>query len=189
MPSPPTVEELEIVLRRFASGIKYFTFSNSLAVLCEAERRYIHDCSNDSADARLLSAYVANPFPVRVFRFDQDSGLELFQDRSLYFRCGKASETWRVAKDYLNRLEPEYVTAGVREFFGITVTDEEVISFAITVVDREGLEHLLRDENGNIESFLSREDAEEWLADFRAGRIKLRHESPDGCLYIITPFD
>lgn len=95
-------------------------FSDSIIKLCDSEKRRIYACSNGSSEAWELSKIVGLPIPEKVFSFDRENAIEIFEDGSLYVKSSGDSEVWAFASDYFFEIvnplsSPE---PGLREFFG-----------------------------------------------------------------------
>jgi hypothetical protein len=186
-----TTPEIETAFSDFKQVDHPNIIADSIIELCEAEARRIHACSNGTDSAAILAEVVGKPSPVKSFEFDQENGLEIFADGSLYEKSNADSTVWFEAGDfYRHRLE-EPVTAGLREFFNVSAP-EDADEFRITVrrswygsLITENFADL--DDRSEVAKFPSRESAQQWIDEREAGEYRLSHNEASRPEYIITP--
>lgn len=154
-----------------------------------------HSLKISSEEEEFLFGNITRPEPKKVHEYDAENALELFEDGSLYVLSSADSEIWWDAGDYLlNRLDEDELTAGERDFFGITVDPEDAADFVITVRGSYyGPLHpeiLLRNEIYEIEVFGSEAEAGARIAEIEAASgaiLYLGHNQYASDEYIITP--
>ena len=184
--------EIEAAFAAFKQDDRQNIFADSIGDLCDAEKRWIHACSNNGTEAAaILAAALSRPSPIKTFDFDRENALEIFEDDSLYEKSSADSAVWAWAGDfYTNRLE-EPITAGLREFFNVPEPDD-ASEFRITVrrswygpLTTESF--ATQDYGSEVAVFDSREAAQQWIDDRESGEYRLSHNEASRPEYIITP--
>jgi len=170
-------------------------FADSIEGMCAAEIRRVFACSNASDEAYALCQTLANPTPERTFDFDQENGLEVFPDGSLYERSNGDSTVWATTSDFRqDRLRDEALTAGLRDFFG-EQEPEEAGKFRIT--ERRFFYGPLKQESwaesspgsGEPIEFAIRKEAQAWITETESGTHHLANNESGRPEYIITPLE
>ncbi len=148
-----------------------------------------HSLEISSDEEEFLFKNITRPAPKKVHEYDAENALELYEDGSLYVLSSLDSEVWCASGDFISdRLDEDYLTAGERDFFGITIDPEAASDFVITVrgsyYGRLHPESLLRNENDEIEVFESAIQAAARIAEIEAASGPILYL---GHKYIITP--
>jgi hypothetical protein len=146
-------------------------------------------------ELRAIEEWVGDsPKPIKSHEYDRENSLDLFGDGSLYVNSSADSEVWCFASDFLtDRLDEDKLTAGERDFFGITIDAEDASDFVITVRGSYyGPIHpeiLLSNENYEIEVFANEESAKKRIEELEdTGPIlHLGHNQYAADQYILTP--
>lgn len=171
--------ELEAAFAAFKRSAGNEIFAESISEMCEAEVRMVHACSNASDSASTLAKALEAPTPVKSYDFDQENGLELFSDDSLYMRSSADSEVWMSAWDFqAERYSDEVLLPGLRAFFGED-DPEEPTEFRVAEVRHYygplDKEDWVCDDHSEPLTFATREEAQAWITERESGTYYLGH--------------